>query len=266
MAVGYLGSHAEYVEGWVVTSRTEPFVIEHGWCEVDGHIVDPSYTPRVNPYGPPIAYFRGMRFTVRQAGLALSRRRLPMAWSYENGAYRNAFEAAWRYAAQSQGHEPRPRTQVVNCRRDACDVFIGRPSKWAGPFFIGRDGTRQELIAKYHDWILRQPGILHDVWSLRGKVLGCDCAPLPCHGDVLAALADFGREDAATSTLAMDRLITSQDEPRGDLFPAISEISVEEIDDADEWPASGWSTQNFVPGRGRSSGGDRTGNSSLGGL
>ena len=26
--------------------------------------------------------------------------------------------------------------------------------------------------------------------ELRGKRLACYCAPLPCHGDVLAALAD----------------------------------------------------------------------------
>jgi hypothetical protein len=29
-----------------------------------------------------------------------------------------------------------------------------------------------------------------DVKSLKDKVLGCYCAPLPCHGDVLVKLAN----------------------------------------------------------------------------
>jgi Domain of unknown function (DUF4326) len=41
-------------------------------------------------------------------------------------------------------------------RRSAPDrVYVGRPSKWGNPFVIGRDGTRDEVIAKYRAWILR---------------------------------------------------------------------------------------------------------------
>jgi len=28
-------------------------------------------------------------------------------------------------------------------------VYVGRPSKWSNPFVIGRDGSRDEVIAKY---------------------------------------------------------------------------------------------------------------------
>ena len=55
--------------------------------------------------------------------------------------------------------------RVLNVRqvgkRPAADrVYVGRPSKWGNPFVIGRDGTREEVIAKYRDWILRQPALV----------------------------------------------------------------------------------------------------------
>lgn len=79
---------------------------------------------------------------------------------------------------------------VVHCRGNKYDVYIGRPSKWGNPFIIGRDGTRDEVVAKYEAWIYTQPQLLADLHELRGKVLGCWCAPLACHGDVLARLAN----------------------------------------------------------------------------
>lgn len=73
------------------------------------------------------------------------------------------------------------------------DVFIGRPSKWGNPFVIGRDGDRAMVIAKYEAWVRDQPALRAALVELCGKVLGCYCAPLPCHGDVLARLAEEGR-------------------------------------------------------------------------
>ncbi len=83
-------------------------------------------------------------------------------------------------------------TIVVNVGgdRSRCDVYIGRPSKWGNPFVIGRDGTREEVIVQYEAWIQTQPLLLAALGELQGKRLGCYCAPLPCHGDVLARLAD----------------------------------------------------------------------------
>lgn len=77
---------------------------------------------------------------------------------------------------------------VVNVNRESCEVYIGRPSKWGNPFVIGRDGNREEVIAKYADWIQSQPELLSSLDELRGKSLGCYCAPLPCHGDILEEL------------------------------------------------------------------------------
>jgi len=81
-------------------------------------------------------------------------------------------------------------TRVVNPRDEPCDVRICRPSKWGNPFRIGRDGTREEVIAKYRDYILARPDLLAALPALRGKCLGCYCKPLPCHGDVLVELVD----------------------------------------------------------------------------
>ena len=77
---------------------------------------------------------------------------------------------------------------VVHCKKAPYDVYIGRPSKWGNPFEIGRDGIRGEVIEKYRKWILTQPELLAALPELKGKVLGCWCAPLPCHGEVLEQL------------------------------------------------------------------------------
>ncbi len=82
------------------------------------------------------------------------------------------------------------KTTVVHCKREHADVYIGRPSKWGNPFKIGRDGDRAQVIAKYREWLSHQPQLLAQLPELRGKRLGCWCKPLPCHGDVLAELAD----------------------------------------------------------------------------
>lgn len=80
---------------------------------------------------------------------------------------------------------------VVHCRRDRYDVYIGRPTVWGNPFVLGKDGDRNEVIAKYEDWVRARPDFMAFVKrELRGKVLGCWCSPDPCHGDVLARIAN----------------------------------------------------------------------------
>jgi hypothetical protein len=71
--------------------------------------------------------------------------------------------------------------------RDA--VYIGRPSKWGNPFAIGRDGTREEVILKYENYVC-QAMLVGQLHELEGKDLVCWCAPLACHGDVLLRLAN----------------------------------------------------------------------------
>lgn len=78
-------------------------------------------------------------------------------------------------------------------------VYVGRAmpryalsaSRWSNPFMIGKDGTREGVIAKYADWL---DGMVFnkrlDLDELLGKDLVCWCAPLPCHADVLLELAN----------------------------------------------------------------------------
>jgi hypothetical protein len=190
-SVALLGEGGRYAEGWIIVNRVQPVVIEHGWCEVEGRIIDPTYTPYVSHLEPPLGYFAGMYFSASEAAAALHRGTLPIAWLRSTRAYESAFFAAWEESARRMQLEQTPKTRVVNCRREPSDVFIGRPSKWHNPFHIGPDGTREQVVAKFRQWIIRQPRLLRDVRSLRGKVLGCSCAPLPCHGEVLAELADM---------------------------------------------------------------------------
>lgn len=80
--------------------------------------------------------------------------------------------------------------KVVDRRRKHFDVYIGRGSPWGNPFIIDVHGTREEVIAKYEDWIKTQPRLMAALPNLKGKILGCYCAPKPCHGDVLLRLVN----------------------------------------------------------------------------
>lgn len=88
--------------------------------------------------------------------------------------------------------------RVVNIKSgEHYDVYIGRPSKWGNPFRIGRDGDRAEVLRKYRKWLTaigrdgRHRSLFYDATTeLSGKVLGCYCAPEPCHGDVIIEAMD----------------------------------------------------------------------------
>ena len=77
---------------------------------------------------------------------------------------------------------------VVNIREEDYDIYIGMPSKWGNPFKVGKDGTRQEVIEKYRAYIMTRKDLLESLHELEGKRLGCFCAPMACHGDVLVEL------------------------------------------------------------------------------
>lgn len=89
--------------------------------------------------------------------------------------------------------------KVVHCKKEPFDVYIGRPSIWGNPF-SHKNGTlakykvatREEAISRYKDWILNGEGkyLLKHLPELKGKVLGCWCSPLPCHGNILIELVN----------------------------------------------------------------------------
>jgi hypothetical protein len=85
---------------------------------------------------------------------------------------------------------------VVHCKREAYDVYIGRPSKWGNPFVIGEHGSRAEVIEQYRIYLQSHPDLVDAAQrELKGKVLGCWCAPLACHGEILAGIANTHRAE-----------------------------------------------------------------------
>ncbi|MFI9330296.1 DUF4326 domain-containing protein [Kitasatospora sp. NPDC052868] len=99
-------------------------------------------------------------------------------------------------------------TTVVNLKGHRDDpgfadvVYVGRPMHRGGwrlagsplycPFRPGPDLTRAQMLVRYRAHLLARPELLALVPALRGHRLGCWCAPLPCHADVLAELAEHG--------------------------------------------------------------------------
>ncbi|MET1083294.1 MAG: DUF4326 domain-containing protein [Burkholderiales bacterium] len=90
-------------------------------------------------------------------------------------------------------------TRVVHCKKEPYDVYIGRhhagvPRKdwgvWGNPFALKSEADRARVLADYRAWLMDQPELLRKLHTLKGKKLGCWCHPKPCHGDVLAELAD----------------------------------------------------------------------------
>lgn len=96
------------------------------------------------------------------------------------------------------------KTTVVNIRKGepanaevGSLVYIGRANRsyglaasiWANPFQM-RGATRDQVIERYREYILQSPDLLARLPELRGKRLGCWCAPLACHGDVLVELVE----------------------------------------------------------------------------
>lgn len=77
-------------------------------------------------------------------------------------------------------------TSVVNMRTSAYDVAIDRSGPFGNPY---KASTREETIELYRKYFLarvkRDPLFREKVRALRGKRLGCHCAPKPCHGMVI---------------------------------------------------------------------------------
>ena len=94
-------------------------------------------------------------------------------------------------------------TSVVNLRREAFDIYIGRAGKdqdgYFGNPFSG--GTREENIemfeAYFHIRLAEDEEFKRRVHLLTGKKLGCFCKPKACHGDVIVAYLEQHQERTA---------------------------------------------------------------------
>lgn len=90
---------------------------------------------------------------------------------------------------------------VERARLSGLFVYIGRKcygypaSKWANPFKLApkaSDLERRRCLDYYLRHLNNRPDLMAAIPELRGKVLGCWCAPRLCHGHTLALLADEG--------------------------------------------------------------------------
>ena len=91
---------------------------------------------------------------------------------------------------------------------DENNVYIGRKgivfindkrfpeysSNFSNPYKIGKDGTREEVIIKYKEYIMKrlmnEKSLIDELISLKDKNLGCWCCPEMCHGDILLELIE----------------------------------------------------------------------------
>jgi hypothetical protein len=84
--------------------------------------------------------------------------------------------------------------RVLNKHKDVIskdDVYIGRGSKFGNPFVIGKDGSRDEVIEKYENYLNEHPELITlAMKELKNKNLVCFCAPQRCHGDILLEIAN----------------------------------------------------------------------------
>ncbi len=84
---------------------------------------------------------------------------------------------------------------------------IDRPNPLGNPFRIGRDGTRLEVIQKYKAWLhiefCKNPHnphltpLDHEMMQIHKAYLEwkdiqlvCNCAPAPCHGEVIKEMIE----------------------------------------------------------------------------
>jgi len=95
--------------------------------------------------------------------------------------------------------------KVINIRTHSIPehdyVYVGRSgqnavTKYGNPYTMHVESERADVIKLFRDhaWKMLQTGEwkeLEVIEELNGKVLGCFCAPKPCHAEVLVALVQY---------------------------------------------------------------------------
>ena len=65
-------------------------------------------------------------------------------------------------------------------------------SCWQNPFKVDKDGTREQILKKYEEWLVQQKDLMSLLHELKGKNLACWCKPMDCHGDILLRYVNSG--------------------------------------------------------------------------
>ena len=97
-------------------------------------------------------------------------------------------------------HEPALREALALNPVHGNTVLVDRRTKWGNKFVIGRDGTRQQVVARYRAELWRRIRAgdvsLEELAALDGKWLACHCVPKrPCHAEVLARAAAWAASE-----------------------------------------------------------------------
>lgn len=77
-------------------------------------------------------------------------------------------------------------TRVVNLHKQLFDVYIGRAGHGYDGYFDNPGKTVREFENYFFKRLETDPEYKDKIYALKGKVLGCFCAPKHCHGDVIA--------------------------------------------------------------------------------
>ena len=104
---------------------------------------------------------------------------------------------------------------VKNWIKEPNNIYIGRrtkgikASKWKNPFKINYCNSRKKAVRLFEKYIKRKRNLVNSISELKGKVLGCWCAPKLCHAQILHHLA--GNEPVYQSRAAtMDSNMRSE--------------------------------------------------------
>ena len=100
--------------------------------------------------------------------------------------------------------ELQPKTRVVNISYNfTYDVYIGRAGHghdgyFGNPFRLDDDVSREEVLRQYEVWFYNRldtdPEFKRRIHALKGKVLGCFCAPKLCHGHIIIDYLNNAKE------------------------------------------------------------------------
>jgi len=111
-------------------------------------------------------------------------------------------------------------TTVVNVRTTGWEVYIGRnsgievrigtevlPNGYFGnPYKLKDESQRDAVLARYKAWFWRRINtdrvFRERILKLEGRVLGCHCKPLACHGDVIVQFLDWVKTEPGQLWLA----------------------------------------------------------------
>jgi hypothetical protein len=99
-----------------------------------------------------------------------------------------------------------------------CEVYVGRPGRgrrdtgWGNPVRMGGNSIKSRIgaVVGFADHLRASTELSGRTGELSGRTLGCWCAPRPCHGHVLAGVANIAPWERAELFDWVEQLRTAQ--------------------------------------------------------